>query len=426
MHVNVGNNRGFLLKRVELEASIRLMEAAPTFVGLTETLLDQGTKDEELQLTGYKLISRRDRCDGRKGGGIAFFVKEECVGSVNVQEYSKDSERAWHLIHTGHGPILLGLWYRPPARGELATVESLQTEWARLSEECVGTIILGDMNVHHETWLKHSSQGNTPEGAALYSFCLENGFKEKVKQPTRGENLLDLVLTDLDRSVVCQVLPKVEDHAAVLATVAFTVPAEYMEQRERWRYEKANWKGLKKAFCETDWAFLDTYTDVDAMQERLVQYILHTARGYIPVGKGSVRKSTHPWMNTRCLELVAAKREAEDTPEYDQKLKECSEGILEEFNKYVGRVRSDLRKLPRSSKKWWKLARGVTMGSQNKGAIPPLKGTDGNWATKPKDKCDLLLKALTEKYKLAGGATNEHTEQEHEAHTPEVSGFFYQ
>ena len=61
----------------------------------------------------------------------------------------------------------------------------------------IGTIILGDMNVHHTGWLTHSAN-ITPEGRALFKFCAYNGIAQCVDGPTRRKYLLDLVLTDAE------------------------------------------------------------------------------------------------------------------------------------------------------------------------------------------------------------------------------------
>ena len=64
------NLRGFLSKCVELDAYLQV--AGPDIVCLTETHLDPSVG--EIALTGYELITRRDREDGRAGGGIAVFA----------------------------------------------------------------------------------------------------------------------------------------------------------------------------------------------------------------------------------------------------------------------------------------------------------------------------------------------------------------
>ena len=87
----------------------------------------------------------------------------------------------------------------------------------------LGTIILGDLNVHHRKWLRYST-GNTQEGEVLMQTCLELGLRQIVREPTRGANLLDLVLTDLDGLVKTKVLGSLDDHRSVLLELRLATP----------------------------------------------------------------------------------------------------------------------------------------------------------------------------------------------------------
>ena len=106
----------------------------------------------------YRFLSRRDRNDGRKCGGIACFVLERFIGHVAFLEHSTDFERSWHIIHSDIGPVLFGAWYRPPIDGEVASINACSEEWQRLSVNFVAIIFTGDMNVHHARWLRHSTR----------------------------------------------------------------------------------------------------------------------------------------------------------------------------------------------------------------------------------------------------------------------------
>ena len=165
----------------------------PTFIGLVETFLKNSVK--QIHLPGYSLISRRDRKDDSGWGGIAFFVKDAYRDVIVHAGNSEAAERSWHILHTDRGLVSICLWYRPPAPGEIASIISLTPEMETFASGCVGTMIVGDMNVHHVGWLTYSS-GTTPEGRELYSWCLGSGFEERVGKPTREEYLLDLALTD--------------------------------------------------------------------------------------------------------------------------------------------------------------------------------------------------------------------------------------
>ena len=90
------NLRGFLIQSAELDAYVQV--AWPDTICLTETHLDPSVG--VICLTGYDLISRRDREDGRAGGGIAVFVAKGISSSVVQIESSAGCERDWHI---GHG-----------------------------------------------------------------------------------------------------------------------------------------------------------------------------------------------------------------------------------------------------------------------------------------------------------------------------------
>ena len=89
----------------------------------------------------------------------------------------------------------------------------------------IGTLIVGDLNVHHTHWLKFSSHVSV-EGTRLLRFCRENGFRQVVKAPTHeAGHLLDLGLTDMAEVETARVLPKIADHNIVRFVLNLGVPA---------------------------------------------------------------------------------------------------------------------------------------------------------------------------------------------------------
>ena len=73
------------------------------------------------------------------------------------------------MFHTDIGPILFGLWYRPPCYGEVQSIMDFEIELKAWASSVIGFIMIGDMDVHHKPWLLHS-KGITQEGAALFVF----------------------------------------------------------------------------------------------------------------------------------------------------------------------------------------------------------------------------------------------------------------
>ena len=217
LHLNL---RGFVSHRGELEARLEQLHY-PDFVAITKSLLDASVVSPNLHK--YRLISRRDRSDGRKGGGIILFARDDVSNQIVHSSTSPSSERTWHTLHTDAGPVRFGVWYRPPSYGEIDSIDSLADELQENVDNSIGTILVGDLNVHHKGWLRLSS-GTPPEGKRLFQVCSERGLVECVGCPTRGNHLLDLVLTDFPKQVSTEILPCISDHKVVLCNLQLSIP----------------------------------------------------------------------------------------------------------------------------------------------------------------------------------------------------------
>ena len=78
------------------------------------------------------MVIRRDRDDGRIGGGVIIFVIAELANFVVPIYTSIVSERIWCVLHSDIGPFLLCAWYRPPERGEVLSISSLREDYLKL------------------------------------------------------------------------------------------------------------------------------------------------------------------------------------------------------------------------------------------------------------------------------------------------------
>jgi len=314
-------------------------------VCIVETFLDVSV--ENVDLEGYDEVARRDRDDGRKGGGVVVYACKDISSRIVLLEKSVSSERVWRMLHADTGPYLIGVWYRPPNPGEHDSIRSFEEEWQRLSLDVLGTICIGDLNVHHIRWLRHSTR-NSSEGELLRTVCDTYGFRQLVTEPTRGDNLLDLALTDLDE-VRCKVVGKIADHKGLKLTLPFTVPRVEIQSRMVWQFTSADWEGLNNALLCQDWSWL-ARTDPNTGAERLTVCILGLAEFFIQKRLLKERKSTHPWINDKVLELVRSKLAAEGTDEETECMKRCSACIMEEYGKHVAKERLQLQAMPKRCK----------------------------------------------------------------------------
>ena len=211
------------------ELYVRLRILDPGVIALTETWQDDSVASV---IPGYSSVSRRDRNDGRQGGGIALYAAERTRYIGHIED-SIDAERS----HADVGPILLGVWYRPPDAPDVHT-SSLAAELQRLSKGMVGTVVVGDMNIHHARWLWFSN-GNTGIGQVLQDICVAEGITQCVHELTRGDYLLDLVLSDIPDCTTTSVLPPITDHRLVMAKVMIDQPTHRIIDRRVWHFCQA-------------------------------------------------------------------------------------------------------------------------------------------------------------------------------------------
>ena len=87
-----------------------------------------------------------------------------------------------------------------------------QDEILLMQHECV---IMGDFNLPHIDW---SPQRPTPApGSKLLQFIADNGLSQRVQEPTRQNNILDLVITTEEAliKVTLKIKDKIGDHQAI-------------------------------------------------------------------------------------------------------------------------------------------------------------------------------------------------------------------
>ena len=376
-------------------------------MALNETHLQRTVT--ELTLGGYSLVSRLDRRDGRKQGGIALFALPEVASSITLLEHAADEthERSWHAIHADLGPILLCVWYRPPCPGEIASIIAFETEWRRLSSGFLGTLVVGDLNVHHLHWLKFSSSVSV-EGTRLFRFCLDNGFRQLVKEPTHDAgHLLDLGLTDLAEVDRAQVLPKLADHHVVRFALRLSVPESVPRGRTVLDFQKAPWQHICSELASTDWLWICS-SEADAATERFTADVLRILHSNIPTKEVFDRVAAHPWFNDRCLAFVREKRQAEGRADYREVAERCSKELFNEYLKYVAKMREKLKLVRRGSKQWWRITTQLLDKSSASSGIPALKDGD-EWVLDAIGKANLLERTFTDKCVLPPAFVNEYS-----------------
>ena len=383
-----------LLKRkAELEA--RLCNSCVDILCLQETWLSEDV--ESIAISGYNLVGRLDRVLGPKRGygGIAVFVRTT-LADIALVEYVSGAERMWCVLHTNLGALLIGNWYRPPD-DDGRSAAMLQAEIERLRCDCVGVILVGDINIHHKRWLKHS-HSNTEFGERLWEICRDVGLKQIVAKPTRGEYLLDLVFTDAPELCKVEVLPEISDHRVVSLDIEVVVSYAEPVQRTVWNMRDANWENLRRDISRIKWRDLLDDLDPEASVQRFCSVLQDCCCNNIPPKAITAKTASHPWLDDACFAAVAAKATA-GSSEFADAARHCREVLREAFLAYRRDLRERILALPRHSKDWWRLNKELLYRRSKAATIPPLKEA-GDWVLDPREKANALAKTFQTKSSL--------------------------
>ena len=134
------NARSMSNKQEELEATVQ--QASYDLVAITETWWDH-SHDWSAAMDGYKLF-RKDR-QGRRGGGVALYVKE-CFEVTELMTGENKVESLWVKIRgrANKADTLVGVCYRPPNQDE----ETDEVPYEQLAEAArsPALVLMGDFN----------------------------------------------------------------------------------------------------------------------------------------------------------------------------------------------------------------------------------------------------------------------------------------
>ena len=195
-------------------------------MAITETWLQDHISDAQVEIPGYTSY-RADR-KKRRGGGCILYLHNDVVATKQFS-YS-DNSCSGTIVYCTSLHLLLVAVYRPPAAPDLTfdkLMAFVQEKMDLVSENTTtpDVYILGDFNLPLFDWELHRAPNNPPAKAySVMSDFLDNNFlTQLVTEATRGENILDLVLTNRPQEASSiQVLDnRISDHKLVECTLAF-------------------------------------------------------------------------------------------------------------------------------------------------------------------------------------------------------------
>ena len=217
----------------------------PHLVAITESWIRTSDRDfeAEFEIPGYQLF-HKDRTD-RRGGGVMLYVKDNikatnCTVATHHEVLCVD-------LDLGPSTYRTVLVYRPPAQHRDEDRDLYQL-LLQLVEGRV-SIVMGDFNCH----VNWETRETCVENAELLTFVNDGFLTQWIKEPTRGHNILDLVLTSED-DIVDEVNVDEElggsDHRVIRFTVRVPVQEGHNRPGSRLDFRRANFAGLRTGIAQ--------------------------------------------------------------------------------------------------------------------------------------------------------------------------------
>ena len=178
------NARNIVNKKNELNIMVEDIDFH--IIGITESWAN---KDAELGLTGYVMF-RKYRI-GRRGGGVILYVKEYIQAyEIKLKSEADCNEAVWCKIVSGNSKLTIGLVYRSANINEEDNTKIKNVIKEVSKGEC---IIMRYFNHGHIQWNSLDSTGS--EDQQLLFLIQDSFLTQHVLEPTREENVLDIVLS---------------------------------------------------------------------------------------------------------------------------------------------------------------------------------------------------------------------------------------
>ena len=287
-------------KKAELAAIAEYCD--PDLMLVSETKLGPDILNGEFVPEGYMGRFRKDR---KRGAGGVMIITKECYKIVDADiTVQNENESVWAIITLKDlSKLVIGSFYRPPDKGIQPLVD-LEMELAQISEKFKNNpkttlILCGDFNAGGINWdlctVDHDTSNRTLK-EKLLSILSEAGLKQMQREPTRGQNLLDLFCCNkpsLVKSITS--IPGISDHNIVLADCKLKPSIITKPQRKIYQWSKADWRSLRK---QTVANFLASATtrSVNENYIKFRTYLEEVMENKIP-SKLSSKRFKLPWFN---------------------------------------------------------------------------------------------------------------------------------
>ncbi len=238
----------------------------------------------QLYIEGYRNPIYKNRC--QIGGGLLIYYEE----SLNVElipnlQNNHIENIVVEVKCSNKIKLIFNLIYRSPSSENNITDHIINNIYDcynySIQNNYSGIYIIGDFNFPNINWL-HSDKNNH----IFYDAITQSGLFQIIYEPTRYNNILDLVITDspgFTRNITINPPIKNCDHNIILFSIEYQDNPINILPRKIYKYNQANWDKINKNLQKEPWINkLMSLNNIDDMVSYLQDVIYKEMEYNIP------------------------------------------------------------------------------------------------------------------------------------------------
>ena len=239
------------------------------------------------------------------------YLREDLAADVEMLCAGSTGEMEWLVLNSKRRRLVFVTVYRSPTCSNhsfnIALGQISQT-LEKLNRPQPSIFVTGDFNFPMVNWstegVAEGTRDSRTQAEKFINFMSDNMLIQYVEEPTRGNNILDLVLTNDHQMIIGNSVDDtiMSDHRMLTTTVNMPSCAETGPALETIReglgslnffHEDVKWDLVNQAFADVDWSTELADRSIDEMHEHISTKIREVSWEHFPVRRGMSKKKSN-------------------------------------------------------------------------------------------------------------------------------------
>ena len=290
-------------------------------LAINETKLDPTIRDEEVYVPNCDLIRKDRHTNGRNGGGVCFYIRNN-INFQTREDLSSDKLECLTIqVTKPHSkPFLVSTWYRPP-HSHTEIFNSFEQIIDKIDAEDSEVYILGDLNCNF-----------LPDATDHCSTHLRNimdiyGLNQMIAEPTRitqaSKTLIDLCLTNFPEKIANSgvIHLGISDHSLIFVKrkIIYIRPGAHKTIQAR-NLKDFNEVNFLRDLSQQNWN-VTSYKNPNEMWHTWKHTLMCSFDRHAPIRTKRIQSKKSPWITKELIRKIHKrdffKRKAVHTNDHD-------------------------------------------------------------------------------------------------------------